>query len=251
MRFLSVTLLLITLLFTSAYAENSFSDLQKSEIEGIIEKYIQEHPEALVDSIRQHQQKMRQAKDEEEFDASLKHRVSVDIGSSPVMGPDSAPITMIEFSDFQCPFCARSEPEIEAVMKKYKGKIKLVFKNLPLGFHPKARVAAYSAMSAGEQGAFWKMKKILLANQHEWAKGDAEKEFEKYAKKLGLNIPRFLKDRKTKIGEYEKQIKNDEAVAKKLSISGTPTFIINGVIVRGARPAAYFGRVIDKLLNEQ
>ncbi len=250
MRFLSLTLLLLALFIAPAYAENSFSDLQKNEIEGVIKKYIQEHPEALVDSIRQHQQKMRQAKDEEEFDASLKHRVSIEIGSSPVTGPDSAPITIIEFSDFQCPFCARSMAEIETVMKKYKGKIRLVFKNLPLGFHPKARVAAYSAMSAGEQGAFWKMKKILLANQHEWAKGNAEKEFEKYAKELGLNVPRFLKDKKTKAGEYEKQIKRDEALAKKLSITGTPTFIINGVMVRGARPAEYFGRVIDKLLSE-
>jgi protein-disulfide isomerase len=111
----------------------------------------------------------------------------VPVGNSPVKGEKNAKITIIQFSDFQCPFCSRVEPTITDLQKDYGKDLRVVWKNNPLPFHPNANPAAQAAMAAGEQGKFWEMHDKIFADQ---AHLD-EATYEKYATELGLNMGKF------------------------------------------------------------
>ncbi|VAX20940.1 Periplasmic thiol:disulfide interchange protein DsbA [hydrothermal vent metagenome] len=222
----------------------------KKEIEGIIKNYIEAHPEVIDNAMQKYYMAKRKEQEETQFRQSLKNRLNVPVDGSPVKGSVSAPVTVVEFSDFQCPYCARSVAIIGALGKKYGDKIRFVFKHYPLErIHPVARSAAKAAMAAGEQGKFWQFHDTLMAKQLEWKKGDANKHYARYAKQLGINGEKFGKDMKTPA--YEKKINSDIALGKKLGVQSTPTFFVNGVMVRGARDVGYFARVIDYLLVEK
>jgi len=222
----------------------------KKEIEGIIKNYIETHPEVIDNAMQKYYMAKRKEQEDTQFRQSLKNRLNTPVGDSPVKGSASAPVTVVEFSDFQCPYCARSVAIIRALGKKYGDKVRFVFKHYPLErIHPVARSAAKAAMAAGEQGKFWEYHDMLMAKQAEWKKGDANKHYARYAKQLGMNEEKFRKDMKTPA--YEKKINSDIALAKKLGVQSTPTFFVNGVMVRGARDVGYFARVIDYLLAEK
>jgi protein-disulfide isomerase len=139
---------------------------------------------------------------------------------------------------------------INGLEKKYGDKVNFVFKHYPLErIHPVARSAAKASMAAGEQGKFWEYHDTLMAKQAEWGKGDSNKLYSSYAKQAGINEDQFNKDMKTPA--YEKKISSDIALGKKLGVQSTPTFFVNGVMVRGARDVNYFSKVIDHLLAEK
>jgi len=222
----------------------------KKEIEGIIKNYIETHPEVIDNAMKKYYMAKRKEQEEAKFRQSLKNRFNVPVGDSPVKGSLNAPMTVVEFSDFQCPYCAKSVSIISRLEKKYGDKIRFVFKNFPLErIHPVARSAAKAAMAAKEQGKFWQFHDTLMVKQAEWKKGDASKSFSRYAKQLGIDEEKFGKDIKTPA--YDKKINTDIALGKKLGVQSTPTFFVNGVMVRGARDAGYFSRVIDYLLAEK
>jgi len=173
----------------------------------------------------------------------IKNAKKIEVGKSPSKGPKNAPITIVEFSDFQCPFCSRVNPTVDQLFKDYKGKIKVVFRNRPLSFHSQAKIAAQAAMAAHKQGKFWEMHDKLFANQRELS----EANFEKWAKELGLNLKKFKKDYQSE--EIKKRIEEDDQYAQKLGANGTPTFFINGVMLVGAQPISEFKKVIDALLK--
>jgi protein-disulfide isomerase len=159
------------------------------------------------------------------------------------IGPENAPITIVEFSDYQCPFCKRWHQEVYGpLLAAYPGKIKLVYRNLPLtSLHPDAMGAAEAAMCAGEQDAYWKFHEKLFD-------GDTlgSQAYLQYAQQLSLNIDKFqscLNDHK-----YKAAIEKDSDFAVNLGISSTPTFFINGLAVVGAQPLSVFKQVIDKEL---
>lgn len=180
----------------------------------------------------------------EELEAQFKNPVKIDIAGSPVRGPESAKITIVEFSDFQCPFCSRGMQTMEDVMKEYPKDVKVVYKHLPLPFHPEAKPAAIAANAAGKQGKFWEMHDKLFENQQSLG----EELYLKLAKDLQLDVDKFKKD----IADpaLAKQVEDDAALATKLGIRGTPGFFVNGVQVRGARPLPYFKNIIDRWLKE-
>src|SRR5262249_44764470 len=152
----------------------------------------------------------------------------------------TAKVTIIQFSDFQCPFCSRVEPTISELEKAYGKDLRVIWKNNPLPFHDKAMPAAEAAMAAGEQGKFWEMHDKMFADQ---AHLD-EATFTKYAEELKLNMGKFkaaLAAHKATAG-----IKEDQALAEKLGARGTPSFFINGRPLRGAQPVQAFKTVIDK-----
>lgn len=159
------------------------------------------------------------------------------------LGPADAPITIVEFSDFECPFCRRWHAEVyKPLLAAYPGKIKLVYRNLPLtSIHPDAMAAAEASMCAGEQDVYWKYHDKLFSSE---SLGNSV--YIQYAQELGLNMSTFescLSDHK-----YQKTIQADSDFAINLGIRSTPTFFINGLAVVGAQPLDVFKQVIDKEL---
>jgi protein-disulfide isomerase len=164
----------------------------------------------------------------------------VPVGNSPEKGPKTAKVTIIQFSDFQCPFCSRVEPTISDLEKEYGKDLRVVWKNNPLPFHQNAMPAAKAAMAAAAQGKFWEMHDKLFADQAHLDQAT----FEKYAQELGLNMNKF----KAAMGDakIEQEIKDDQALAQRFGSQGTPGFFINGRPLRGAQPKEQFKAVIDK-----
>jgi len=170
----------------------------------------------------------------------------IEIAHSFVKGNKNAPVTIVEFSDFQCPFCARFHPPILEVLKAYPDKVNFMVKNFPLGFHPQARPAAKAAFAAGEQGKYWEMVDALLEN----GQSLSEEKFKELAENLGLNVKKFLADYKNKDAQWEDYIQKDIALAGQVNVRGTPTFYINGKKTN-ARDVASFKREIDQILNSK
>jgi predicted DsbA family dithiol-disulfide isomerase len=170
-------------------------------------------------------------------------RLKVKFAGSPQLGPATAPVTIVEFGDFQCPFCKRAEPTLTEVLKKYGKKVRLVYMDFPLPFHQHAMEAAEGARCAKEQGKFWPFHDHLFENQEKLSKSDLKET----AKKLGLNTKRF--DACLDKGKYRSAIEADVAEGHKLGVSGTPAFFINGRPLSGAQPFAQFAQVIDDELG--
>jgi protein-disulfide isomerase len=170
-----------------------------------------------------------------------KSNIQVDIGDAPVTGGDNAKVTMIEFSDFQCPFCGRAAKTVEEVRKKYGNKIKIVFKQFPLPMHKDAMPAAEASMCVYEQGhdKFWKFHNIAFAAQD---KLDADN-LVKDAKASGADEKKFKEC--VAAHKYADYIKKDMAYGEKLGVRSTPTFFINGQLLSGALPIEQFSEVID------
>ena len=242
-------ILAITLLFaTSFFPTTGFAEADRAEIEAIVKEYIEKHPDIIINSVRKYDAKLKEAQKKAQFQQSFNTRVDVSIDKAPVKGPDNAKITVFEFSDFQCPYCGRSQATINQLYKKYEGNIRFVFKHLPLNIHAKAKPAARAAMAAGEQGKFWEYKSKLMTNMQNWSRGNEKELFIQYAKELKLDIKKFKEDQQKE--NFGKIIDDDMALAQKIGARATPTFVINGVVVRGAQPLQHFEKVIEKILNE-
>jgi protein-disulfide isomerase len=169
-------------------------------------------------------------------------KVDIDVGAAPVKGPKSAPVTVVLFSDFQCPFCSRALPVLKQIEETYKGKVRIAFKHLPLPFHDKAQIAAEASMAANEQGKFWEYHDKLFANQTALDRPSLEK----YAQEVGLNAAKF----KTALdsGKYKKLVEDDAKMAGTVGATGTPTFFVNGKSIVGAQPFESFKTEIDAAL---
>lgn len=166
-----------------------------------------------------------------------------DLQGSPSRGPADAPVTIVEFSDFQCPFCARATGTVENVWKSYNGRVRWVFKHYPLDFHPDAPLAHRAALAAGEQGKFWEMHAAIFRNQSKIKREDLVR----LAETLGLDRSRFLADLEKE--SYQATLARDMAEGRQVGVDGTPTFFINGRRLVGAQPVEAFRAVIDRELE--
>ncbi len=166
-------------------------------------------------------------------------RYAVHTADRPALGPSSALVTIVAFSDFQCPFCSKASATVHEVVAKHPD-VRVVFRQLPLAMHAQARDAAKAALAAHRQGKFWEMHDLLFANQTTIASGT----WEWFAIELGLDVSRF----KTDMGdpELEKVISEDEATAHKFGIRGTPAFFVNGKYMSGAQPVGAFDSEIER-----
>ena len=170
-------------------------------------------------------------------------RYDIPTEGSYALGPADAPITIVEFSDYQCPFCRRWHDEVyEPLLAAFPGQIRMVYRHLPLtSIHPDAMSAAEAAMCAGEQDSYWQYHEKLFSSE---SLGNSV--YLQYAQDLGLNPTLFeacLTDHK-----YQQAIEKDSSFAIDLGINSTPTFFINGLAVVGAQPLDVFKQVIDKEL---
>jgi protein-disulfide isomerase len=180
-----------------------------------------------------------------EEDAPERYRVPVS-ATQPSHGPADALITIVTFSDFECPFCGRVLPTLKEIEKDYGNKVRVVWRNQPLPFHQNAMPAAMAAMEAWEQGKaakFWAMHDKLFENRSALTRPDLEK----YAGELGLDVAKFKAALDTK--KHEKAIQDDQAVAADVGARGTPSFFINGRPLRGAQPVEKFKEIIDDELK--
>jgi len=160
----------------------------------------------------------------------------------PVKGASSAPVTVVVFSDFQCPFCSRLLPTLKQVEQAYGGKVRIAWKHKPLPFHPNALPAAEAAEAAREQGKFWQMHDKLFEGQQQLSPAA----YEKWAQELGLDMARFRAA--VSSGKFKTRIQEDDALASRLGIDGTPTMMVNGEQVVGAVPFENLKAVIDRKL---
>lgn len=168
----------------------------------------------------------------------------------PVRGPKDAKVTIVEFSDFQCPYCARAHQTMsDQVMKEYDGKVKLVYKNFPLGFHPWAEPAAIAAACAFDQDpdAFWKLYDFFFTNQQQINPQNVKEKAQEQLKGTKVNMDKWndCVDNKKTLD----RIKADQAEGQSVGVSGTPAFLINGRKVTGAQPFPAFKAVIDDELQ--
>ena len=170
--------------------------------------------------------------------------VALDLpADAPARGPRGAPITLVEFSDFQCPYCGRAQKALAAVEEKYRGRLRRVFMHVPLPFHDKAQLAAEAAVAANAQGKFWAMHDLLFDNQGALDRADLDG----YARQAGLDARRFAAalDKHT----YAARVAADLKQAEQVGVDGTPTFFVNGIKLVGAQPAERFEALIDELLK--
>lgn len=163
----------------------------------------------------------------------------------PIKGPRTGYlVTIVEFSDYQCPFCQRVEPTLEEVAKKFPNEVRIVFRHQPLPFHTSAEQAAWAAVAAGKQGKYWQMHELLFADKLP-APDEMDAYTEKLAKKLRLKMAKFKKDRDA----ADAKVKADMALAAQIGARGTPTFFINGRRFVGAQPLPSFEEAIEEQLE--
>ena len=226
-----------------------------------IEKSYQQNKDQLKgeensrrDQLRAHLQNQKLATKREEFLKSLRSqakvvvnlkappvlRIAVTVDGSPVKGPAKAPVTVVEFSDFHCPFCRRVLPTLAQLEAKYGEKIRLVFRDFPIeSLHPGTTKAHEAARCANEQGKFWAYHDKLFDAPPK----SSPEIFKELAKEIGLNASGF--ETCVNTGKYQAAIKEDIAEGNRVGVTGTPAFFINGRLIAGAQSLETFARIID------
>lgn len=170
-------------------------------------------------------------------------RLAVPASDDPATGPEGAGVTIVEFSDFQCPACGHAFPTVKRLLEQYAGKVRLIFRDFPLPIHPQAPKAAEAGNCAHEQGKFWAMHDWMFTNQQKLAVPDLKAA----AAGLGLDTAKF--NACLDSGRYASEWQEDVAEGKRYGVSSTPTFLINGRMLSGARPYQAFTEMIEEELS--
>jgi protein-disulfide isomerase len=169
-------------------------------------------------------------------------RYRVDLDGSHARGPEQAPVTIVEWVDFECGFSLRVQVTLKLLESRYPDKIRIVFKHLPLQMHRRSRPAALAAEAAGRQGKFWEMQDRIWENYRDLT--DAT--FERLARQLRLDVSRFKRDLQNPT--LQDRVRRDEEQASQLAARGTPSFFINGRFLSGAQPVESFSKMVDEEL---
>jgi protein-disulfide isomerase len=248
----SILLVGALLLASACTSKDELKKIIKENPE-IITEAIVANPEKFIDALnsavkvaQEGQGKKREEEEkkalEESFDKPLAAEIPAD---ESFRGTADAPITLIEYSDFECPFCSRGYNTVMELMAKYKGKIRFAYKHLPLSFHPQAMPAAqyYEAILLQSPEKAWEFHDEIYKNQRKLQNGEAF--FKELAKKLKVDMVKLAKDVKSEA--VQKHIDADIAEAGKFGLQGTPGFLLNGIPVKGAYPASHFDTLIEEL----
>jgi protein-disulfide isomerase len=228
-----ISIVLMVALTLTSCSKSAQSDQVKvsPELEKQILQVIRNHPEVILESVQAYQQQqdgqLQQAR--QTFLEQMKTNPKAIIGSSPATGASTQDIVLVEFSDFQCPFCARAHQTIQQFMKAHQDQVTLVYKHFPLTqIHPEALNAAKASWAAQQQGKFWEYQNALFTQQDQLG----EELYLAIAKQLNLNLDQFNRDRQSQ--QAQAAIEKDIQLAESLGISGTPFFVMNGETFSGA-----------------
>ncbi|HYW21429.1 MAG TPA: thioredoxin domain-containing protein [Nodularia sp. (in: cyanobacteria)] len=203
------------------------------QLETDVLQIIRNHPEVIKEALKAEEQRQEQQQQKalQDFKQEIKENPFTVIGESPVMGAKEKKIVLIEFSDFQCPYCGKVQQTLNQLMLAHQNEVTLVYKHYPLsGIHPQAIPAAKAAIAAGKQGKFWQYHDALFNNQDKLS----EELYVAIAKYLNLDLTKFNQQRNEE--EVSELIEKDQLLAEKLGISGTPFFFMNGETFSGAVP---------------
>ncbi len=224
----------------------------------IVFNVIEKHPDKFLEVVnkaardaqkvaREKEMKELETQREEEFKTPKQPEIAADRA---ILGPKDAPITIVEYSDFQCPYCSRGYQTIKEVLEAYKGKVRLVYKHLPLDFHAQAEPAAryFEAIAMQSHEKAYKWHDLIFENQSRIA-SEKEAFFDAMAKKVGADMAALKKDLTS--DKVKARVEADTKEARNFGFEGTPGFLINGVSLRGAYPAAEFKAIIDRLLEKK
>lgn len=242
---------------TLAGCSPSASSLKKvlEENPDIVFNTIEKNPNKFFETVAKAQKEARSKAEEEERKSEDKRledefkspKVPTIADNRVIFGNKAAPVTIVEYSDFECPFCSRGYQELKKVMADYGDKVRVVFKHLPLDFHPKALPAAkfYEAIAKQDHAKAEKFHNEIFENQSSF-KSEGEEYLKKAAKKVGADMGKLMKD--VKSDEVAKIVEGDIEEARKFDFNGTPGYLVNGVSIRGALPASEFKKIIDRHL---
>lgn len=219
----------------------------------IVTKSIEQNPAVYVEAIQKAvgaaQADLAKKKEEEEkkrYEESFNNPLQPNIRSDEaIRGPKDAPLTLVEYSDFECPFCFRGYETVNELMEKYEGKIRFVYKHLPLSFHPQAMIAAqyFEAIRIQSPEKAFEFHDEIFKNQKKLQNGEA------FLKSIAKNLKVDMKKLEADVNSEAvmARIAEDQKEAEKFGIQGTPGFLINGIPVKGAYPANYFDEIIKTL----
>jgi protein-disulfide isomerase len=218
----------------------------KSESCTMVRTQTQKFSPQRCESLMQNYDKvLAQIKMQEESKKPLtpEKQAAVSQGPAPSFGPEDAKITIVEFSDFQCPYCARAGKVTDQVKEKYEKQVRFIFRQFPLSFHQNSNLAAQASLAADAQGKFWKFHDLMFENQRQLDRPSLEK----YAKQAGLNVKQFAKalDDKT----FAPAVEKDQELGKLVAVTGTPTMFMNGERVPNPTDFADVSKRIDEALK--
>ncbi len=218
-----------------------------ADLEEQVLQIIRKNPQVILEAVQEYQQRQYQEQQQqqqklaEEFGRQLRENPRAVIGDSPQLGSNALRLILVEFSDFQCPFCARAHDTLKQFMAEHGKEVTLVYKHLPLtSIHPEAMAAARAAWAAHRQGKFWEFHDELFANQSQLG----DEFYVATAEKLGLNVEKFNRDRRSRAAE--RAVQRDLELASQLGIDGTPHFILNGLSFSGAQPLEVFEQTLQQ-----
>lgn len=220
----------------------------------IITNWIKENPSLFITTMQealtnaqQEMKKQREEQEKEQFLATLENPLEPEIRDDETFrGPSDAPITLVEYSDFECPYCTRGFQTVVELRKKYGENLRFVYKHLPLSFHPNARIASqyYEAIRLQDEQKAFKFHDEIFKQQKKLS-NNGEGFLKQVAKKVGANMKQLAKTVDSE--KVNERIDEDIQEAKKFGIQGTPGFVINGVPVKGAYPASHFIDIVKEL----
>jgi len=237
---LALVMPLVLTLSTMAGAADVATD---AALEQKILEVIRKHPREIMESITAYQRAQQTSRDQ-----ALAKRVAEQVGklpqeqflgASPARGAAARKLVLVEFSDFQCPYCKRAHEVVTRFMDKHADEVTLVYKHLPLvDLHPEAANAAMAAWAAHQQGKFWEFHDALFAGQDKLG----EQYYQDLATRFGLDVERFNRDRRSDPGRAA--VNADLDLAQKLGLTSTPTFVLNTIAVPGAVPIEVFEKAL-------
>ena len=237
-------LVLIVSLFVLSFPNSAFAQTYiNPQLEQQVLQIIREHPEVILESVQKYQQKIQQqqiAQKQQAFFEAINNNPQGVIGNSPSLGAAEKKVLLVEFSDFQCPYCARAAQTVKEFMAKHSDEVTLVYKYLPLNaIHPQAMAAAQAAYAAQQQGKFWQYHDALFAQQKQLG----EELYLQIAENLSLDLEQFNYDRKKGITS----IQTDLQLAQQLQINGTPFFVLGNQAFSGAVPLSEMEAILENI----
>ncbi|NES85947.1 MAG: thioredoxin domain-containing protein [Moorea sp. SIO2B7] len=225
-------LLLLCIILLSSSRPVQAANQISPQLEEQMLQVIREHPEVIVESFKAYQQRIQEQSQEAQqaFVQKLETNPQAVIGDSPKTGASQSKVIMVEFSDFQCPYCARAHKTVQEFMAKHEDEVTLVYKHFPLAsIHPQAVSAAKATWAAFQQGKFWEYHDELFTKQEQLG----ESFYLETAQRLNLDVDQFNRDRNSQAAETA--ISQDLQLAESLGVKGTPFFVMNGELFAGAR----------------